>query len=177
MTGNGEETAHFLHRIVQIVVALVANGGARGLTSLMSHVVALDRNSSHARTGHPRLSPLQKKSQIGDPWPSLPPHRHRAARRRIRGWERGGDRISAKTFRMRGRRETLHSPITRRRRRKSGQLALSLSPHPLSGKIVDPRLGRSSTMDDLVLESEGRAVGTVVTGVLHPSQPRSLMIT
>lgn len=173
MTANGEEKAHSLHQIVQNVAALVANGEARGLMSLMSHVEVSGRNSKHVRTGRPRLRPLRKRSQIGDPWPSLPPHHHHAAHHRRSIWGRGEDRISAK---MRRRRETLASPITRRRRRKSGQLAVSLSPPPLSGRIVDP-LGGSFTMDALASEIGDRVVGTVVTGVLHYPRLLSLRIT
>jgi len=167
MTGNGEEMAHFRHQIVRNVVVSVANDAARGSMSLRSRVEASGRNSSHAKIVHPRLRPLRKESVIGDPWPSLPPRRHhRAARHHFRG--RGGDRISAKILRMRGRRETLHSPITHRRRRRNGRSAVSLRPPPLSGRTVDPRLGGSFTMGDLVSERGDRVVVTVVMGALHP---------
>lgn len=163
--GNGGETAHSPNQIVQNVAASVPNDAVRGSTTLLSHVQASGRNSSHVRIAHPRLHPLRRRSRIGDPWPSLPPHRHRVARHRIR--ESGADRISARILPMRGRRRTLHSPITHRRRRRSGQLAANLSPPPLTGRIVDPRLGGSSTMGGLGSPRGDIVVEIVAMGALH----------
>jgi hypothetical protein len=151
------------------------DAAGRGSTTLMNHVQASGRNSSHARIANPRHRPLRKKSRIGDPWPSLPPHRHRVERHRIR--ESGVDRISARMLLMTGRRKTLHYPITHRRRRRSGQSAASLNPPLLNGRIVDPRLGESSTMDDLGSARGDIMAEIVVMGALHSLHLHSLMTT
>ena len=166
---------HFLHQIVQNVAGSVPNDAGHGSMTLMSHVQASGRNTSHVRTAHPSPRPLRKKSRIGDPWPSLPPHRHRVALHRIQ--ESGADRISARILPTRGRRKTLHSPITHRRRRRSGRLAVSLRPPLLNGRIVDPRLeGRFITLD-LDSERGDKMVEIVAKAVLHPIHLRSLMTT
>lgn len=177
MTGSGEEKAHSLHQIALSVAASVANDAARGSTTLRSHVEVSDRNSSHAKTAGPRPRPLRKKHRIGDPCRSLPPHRRCVARPRIQ--VKDGDRISVKMWQMSGRRGTPRCPTTRRRRRRSGRLAASLSPPFLSGRIVEiqPRLGGSFTMDDLVLERGDRVVEIVVMAAQHLSQRRSLRTT
>ena len=141
----------------------------------MSHVQVSGRNSSHVRTANPRLHQLRRKSRIGDPWPSLPLHRHRVPRHRIQ--ESGADRILAPILPMRGRRKTLHSPTTHRRRRRSGRLAASLRPPLLNGRIVDPCLGGRFTAHDPGSEREVKMVEIVAKGALHPSHLRSLMTT
>ena len=166
---------HFLHQIVQNVAASVPNDAGRGSMTLRSHVQASGRNTSHVRTAHPRLRPLRKKSRIGDPWPSLPPRRHRVARHHIQ--ESGAVRILARILPMRGRTKTLHSPITHRRQRRSGRLAVSLRPPLLNGRIVDPPLeGRFTTLD-LDSERGDKMVEIVAKGVLHLLHLRSLMTT
>lgn len=166
---------HFLHQIVRNVAASVPSDAVRGSRTLMSHVQVSGRNTSHVRTANPRLRQLRRKSRIGDPWPSLPRHRHRVPRLHIQ--ESGADRILAPILPMRERRKTLHSPTTHRRRRRSGRLAANLSPRLLNGRIVDPCLGGRFTTHDLGSERGDRMVEIAAKGAPHPSHLRSLMTT